>query len=84
MKPPYSTLPISEDRGKYTLEDWEDYRFRISFFSEDKGATWRVLQHCVEIGHEASDVVDATFRACLNQCGQHVRHLYDEIVVFRH
>jgi hypothetical protein len=65
VRPPHSTLPISDDWEKYTLEDWEDYRFRISFFSEDKGATWRVLQHCVEIGHEISGVVDAAFRASL-------------------
>ena len=65
VRPPQSTKPIFDDWEKYTLEDWDDYRFRISFFSEDKGATWRVLQHCVELGHEVGHVLDAAFRTSL-------------------
>ena len=42
--------------------DWVDYQYRTSFFSTDKGTTWKVLQHCVSIGQEADHVVGAAFR----------------------
>ena len=42
--------------------DWVDYQYRTSFFSTDKGTTWKVLQHGVSIGQEADHVVGAAFR----------------------
>ncbi len=54
------------DRTVPVMEDWEKHKFRIRFFSTDGGATWRVLQHCVEISQENCDAVEAAFRASLN------------------